>query len=74
MAQENGAIKKGAKVWWSDPDNNHSSGMYEVIEVRTYPDDPGLYDDTLVVISNGVTEAEVEAWEIQPLHHVNVFH
>lgn len=56
---------KGKEVWWSDP-AEQSSGVYTVEEIKTELDG-GLYDDTIVLISNGVSEAEVEAWELQDI-------
>lgn len=56
---------KGKEVWWSDP-AEQSSGVYTVEEIKTELDD-GLYDDTIVLISNGTSEAEVEAWELQDI-------
>lgn len=56
----------GKKVWWSDPDHDLSSGEYEVVEIR-YDEDGALYDDTIILISNGVSEVEVNAWELQSL-------
>lgn len=59
-------LEKGKKVWWSDPDDDRSSGAYEVVEIKR-DEDEGLYDDTIILISNGKSEAEVEAWELQDL-------
>lgn len=56
---------KGKEVWWSDP-AEQSSGVYTVEEIKTELDD-GLYDDTIILISNGVSEVEVEAWELQDI-------
>lgn len=56
---------KGKEVWWSDP-AEQSSGVYTVEEIKTELDD-GLYDDTIILISNGTSEAEVEAWELQDI-------
>lgn len=67
MEQTTQTLKKGAEVWWSDPDNGYSSGVYEVVEIRTDEDDDALYDGTIILISNGKSEAEVQAWELQDL-------
>lgn len=56
---------KGKEVWWSDP-AEQSSGVYTVEEIKTELDE-GLYDDTIILISNGASEAEVEAWELQDI-------
>lgn len=67
MNNQTQTLKEGAKVWWSDPDNDYSSGVYEVVEIRTDEDDDALYDDTIILISNDKSEAEVQAWELQDL-------
>lgn len=56
---------KGKEVWWSDPAGK-SSGVYTVQKIHTEPDG-GLYDDTIILISNDTSEAEVEAWELQDI-------
>ncbi|MBJ2190650.1 MAG: hypothetical protein JFT10_07355 [Muribaculaceae bacterium] len=68
MNDNTNSLFTGQDVWWSDPENK-TSGAYIVLEIKRNPDDPdeGLYDDTIVLISNGVSEAEVEAWELQDL-------
>lgn len=55
----------GQDVWWSDPENK-TSGSYLVLEIRKDPND-GLDDNTIILIGNGVSEAEVEACELQDL-------
>ena len=55
------------EVWWSDPEEK-TSGVYKVLDIKTEPDG-GLYDDTIVLISNGYSEAEVSAGELQDLKH-----
>lgn len=68
MSDNTNSLFTGQDVWWSDPENKNS-GAYKVLDIKRNPDDPdeGLYDDTIVLISNGVSEAEVEAWELQDL-------
>lgn len=68
MSDNTNTLLVGQDVWWSDPENK-TSGAYIVLEIKRNPDDPdeGLYDDTIVLISNGVSETEVEAWELQDL-------
>lgn len=56
---------KGKEVWWSDPVGK-SSGVYTVQKIHTEPDG-GLYDDTIILISNDTSEVEVEAWELQDI-------
>lgn len=65
MSDNTNTLFTGQDVWWSDPENK-TSGAYKVLEIKTEPDG-GLYDDTIVLISNDVSEAEVEAWELQSL-------
>lgn len=65
MSDNTNSFLVGQDVWWSDPENK-TSGAYTVLEIKSEPDG-GLYDDTIVLISNGVSEAEVEAWELQDL-------
>lgn len=68
MNDNTNSLFTGQDVWWSDPENKNS-GAYKVLDIKRNPDDPdeGLYDDTIVLISNGVSETEVEAWELQDL-------
>ncbi|MBD5306566.1 MAG: hypothetical protein HDS14_02925 [Bacteroides sp.] len=68
MSDNTNTLFNGKEVWWSDPENK-TSGAYKVLEIKRNPDDPdkGLYDDTIILISNGVSEVEVEAWELQDL-------
>lgn len=58
-------LKKGKEVWWDDPDGK-TSGIYVVDEIN-YDEDGALYDDTIVLISNGTSEAEVWAGELQDM-------
>ena len=54
----------GEKVWWSDPDDDVSSGHYEVLRVETESGDIE-YADTIVVIKNHHgSVAEVYASEL----------
>lgn len=56
-------LNKGMDVFWTDPEGE-TSGVYKVIEFDdTYPYD----EDTVVVISNGYTEAEVYLHELTKL-------
>ncbi len=59
-------LRVGNKVWWEDPDNSESSGEYEILEIRTDSDNI-LYDDTIILIGNGLSEAEVWALELRPI-------
>lgn len=58
-------LKKGKEVWWEDPEGK-TSGPYVVKEID-YAEDGALYDDTIILISNGTSEAEVWAGELQDL-------
>lgn len=61
----NPELKLGAKVWWADPDNNISSGFYEICEIQS---ESGLVDesDTLISIKNDAgSHAEVFAHELE---------
>ncbi len=58
-------LKKGKEVWWEDPDGK-TSGVYIIAEIN-YDEDGALYDDTIVLISNGTSEAEVWAGELQDM-------
>lgn len=50
----------GMDVFWADPEDE-TSGIYKVIEFdNTYPYD----EDTVILISDGFTEAEVYLHEL----------
>ena len=57
-------LKVGDKVWWNDPDNGFSSGFYTITGIHT---ESGVieYSDDIVFISNGTTQAEVFAHELE---------
>lgn len=59
-------LYEGAKVWWSDPEGI-SSGVYEVVRVPVDPDDGIIEDDTVILIANGYSEAEVWIEELKPI-------
>lgn len=65
MSENTNTLSIGQDVWWKDPEGK-TSGSFLVLEIK-YDEDGGLYDDTIVLISNGVSEAEVEACELQDL-------
>lgn len=65
MSENTNSLSIGKEVWWEDPEGK-TSGPYKVEEIR-YDEDGGLYDDTIILISNSTSEAEVEAWELQDL-------
>ena len=60
-------LAQNIEVWWSDPNNDKESNVYTVKEIK-YDKDGGLYDETIIVISNGKTTREVEAWELQDIN------
>jgi hypothetical protein len=58
-------LKKGDLVWWSDPGEDLSSGVYTVNEVYADPEDGERFSDTMVTIFNKAGgEAEVELHEL----------
>lgn len=65
----------GAKVWWNDP-AKETSGVYEIYDSPLQFDNHGeltveLEDnllDTIIKISNGVSEAEVPLCELTPVY------
>lgn len=67
-------LQTGAKVWWNDP-AGETSGEYEVLDVPFKFDEQGeLVDpenfslDTIILIGNGCSEAEVTPNELTPLY------
>jgi hypothetical protein len=67
-------LKKGAKVWWNDPEEL-TSGEYTVFEVpfefneHGEPIDPDDFSlDTVVLIGNDHSEAEVPVCELIPIY------
>jgi hypothetical protein len=56
-------IEVGDKVYWNDPDQGLSSGVYEVAEIQT---ESGLieYPDDIILITNGNSEAQVYLHEL----------
>lgn len=57
-------LKVGDEVWWNDPDNGISSGYYTITGIHT---ESGVieYANDIVFISNGTTQAEVFAHELE---------
>lgn len=62
MAKKKIKYSENDEVYWNDPDNGQSSGIYKVI--KRYSDEPKDDDDTIYLISNGVSEAEVYRIEL----------
>lgn len=58
-------IREGAKVYWLDPAHK-TSGIYDVVKVEM-----PIEDDSIVLLSNGVSEAEVTPNEVfRPLYEI----
>lgn len=55
-------VKVGSQVYWEDPDNGLSSGYYDVLSI--HDDNKPWHSDTIVVIANGYSEAEVPLNEL----------
>lgn len=55
-------IKNGNLLYWNDPDNGKSNGEYKVISAPEEVD-----SDSIILISSGVSEAEVFASELSPI-------
>lgn len=56
-------IEDGARVWWEDPEEGLSSGVYEVFGTEGEAVEDG---SDIVRISDGLSEAEVLACELKP--------
>lgn len=59
-------VKPDSEVWWNDPDGGRSSGKYVIQQINASSDEP-IKDDTIILIDNGYTEAEVRASELSTL-------
>ena len=55
-------IKNGNLLYWHDPDNGKSDGAYRVISA---PEE--VESDSIILIANGSSEAEVFASELSPI-------
>ncbi len=55
-------IKEGSVVFWNDPDNGNSSGIYVVTAA---PED--IDSDSVILLESAHSEAEVTPIELQPL-------
>lgn len=62
-------FKEGQRVWWNDP-AGETSGEYRVIDPKdeynseAAEDDIADFDDRMILIGNGTSEAEVYAQEL----------
>lgn len=55
-------IKKGAEVYWEDPDKGRSSGVYTVISNLEE-----IEEDSVILIASDYSEAEVYPCELYPI-------
>lgn len=55
-------IKNGSFMYWNDPDNGKSDGGYRVISAPEEVD-----DDSIILIANEYSEAEVPPSELSPI-------
>lgn len=65
MTSNINSLSRGKEVWWNDP-AGETSGAYTVEDIR-YDSDGMLHEDTIILISNGTSEAEVTIDELQDL-------
>lgn len=62
-------FKEGQRVWWNDP-AAETSGEYKVLDPKdaynadTTEEDIADFDDRMILIGNGTSEAEVYAEEL----------
>lgn len=61
-------LKEGGDCYWKDP-ADETSGIYRILEIRYDPNDynDSLANDTIILIGNGYSEAEVTLSEIYGL-------
>lgn len=59
IEEEDSSLQEGQEVWWFDPANNHSSGLYRV----TSADHP----DVISLKSEAGSEAEAPVHELHPI-------
>lgn len=58
-------VQQGVKVWWDDPENE-TSDTYEIVHIPDNLPRNEWESDTIVLITNGTSEAEVPLLEIEP--------
>ena len=58
-------VQQGVKVWWDDPENE-TSDTYEIVHIPDNLPRNEWESDTIVLITNGTSEAEVPLSEIEP--------
>lgn len=56
-------IKKGNVLFWHDPDNGQSDGVYQVVSVPEV-----IEDDSIILIAASCSEAEVYPTELSPIN------
>ena len=56
-------IKKGNVLFWYDPDNGQSDGVYQVVSVPEV-----IEDDSIILIAASCSEAEVYPTELSPIN------
>lgn len=63
-------LKVGSKVWWNDPDDNQSSGIYEITSMR----DDVVVSDVLLLTNDAGSVVEVSASELSPMSEATIQH
>ncbi len=58
-------IKNGNFLYWNDPDNGNSNGVYRVVSAPE-----NIEDDSIVLIANDYSEAEVFPTELSEIRTV----
>ncbi|RGZ64791.1 hypothetical protein DW980_08850 [Bacteroides stercoris] len=56
-------IKKGNVLFWHDPDNGQSDGVYQVVSAPEV-----IEDDSIILIAASCSEAEVYPTELSPIN------
>ena len=66
------SLKVGSEVFWHDPDNNISSGIYRIVDINS---ETGYIEtgDDIIYITNGASDAEVIPSEIGPVDDPSKF-
>ncbi len=70
-------FKEGQRVWWNDP-ADETSGEYKVLDPRDEynsditEEDIVDFDDRIILVGNGVSEAEVYAEELDILNPLSL--
>lgn len=70
-------FKEGQRVWWNDP-ADETSGEYKVLDPKDEynyditEEDIVDFDDRIILVGNGVSEAEVYAEELDILNPLSL--